>query len=118
MEKTINPIKPDVSLDDILKLDIRIGQVKKASLIEGTELINQEVDFGPEIGTRTILSKIAKHVTPEYMEGKSFPYILNLPPRKMRGIMSEGMIVAVGDINTDETIMFENKAASGSEVWR
>ncbi len=115
MEDQKTPIKPDITLDDIMKLDIRIGEVKAASLIEGTELIKQEIYFGDEIGTKTILSKISKYVHPEYLIGRSFPYIINLPPRKMKGVESQGMIVAIS--NEHQFHLIETEAPLGSIIF-
>lgn len=90
-------MKEEIVFDDFLKLDIRIGEVIAASRVEGTDkLIRCEVDFGREIGSRQIVSGIALHVTAEEIVGKKFPYLINLAPRIIRGVESQGMILAVG----------------------
>lgn len=90
-------MKEEITFDDFQKLDIRIGEVIAASRVEGTDkLIRCEVDFGREIGSRQIVSGIAEHVTTDEIIGKKFPYLLNLAPRIIRGVESQGMILAVG----------------------
>jgi len=110
-------IKPEIIIDDIDKLDIRIGLVISADLIEGTELIEQRVDFLGEIGVKTIVSKIAKYYLAEDIIGKCYPYVLNLPPRKIRGILSEGMIVAVEEIMTNKMHLLQTEAIASSIVF-
>jgi len=80
--------------DDFAKLDIRIGTVVAAELVPETDkLIKCTIDFG-EIGTRTIVSGIAQWKTPEELIGKQLPYIVNLAPRMLKGVESEGMLLA------------------------
>ncbi|MDO8521698.1 MAG: hypothetical protein Q7S08_00210 [bacterium] len=92
--------KAQISYDDFAKLDIRIGTVVAAELVPDTDkLIKCRVDFGTPPaggGTRTIISGIAQWRKPEELMGQQFPYIVNLEPRVIRGIESEGMILAVG----------------------
>ncbi len=88
--------KPRISYDDFAKLDIRVGTVVAAEFVPDTDkLIKCAVDFGT-FGTRTIVSGIAQWKKPEEIIGRQFPYIVNLEPRVIRGIESQGMILAVG----------------------
>ncbi len=92
---------PEISYDDFAKLDIRIGTVIAAELIPETDkLIKCTVDFG-EFGTRTIVSGIAQWRKPEELVGKQLPYIVNLAPRMLRGVESQGMLLAA---STEEGI--------------
>ena len=87
--------KPQISYDDFAKLDMRIGTVVAAELLPDTDkLIRCSVSFG-ELGKRTIVSGIAEWKSPSDLIGKQFPYVVNLAPRIIRGIASEGMILAV-----------------------
>lgn|SRR3989338_3076534 len=87
--------KPQISYDDFVKLDIRIGTVMAAELVPETDkLIKCTVDFGT-FGTRTVVSGIAQWKKPEELTGRQFPYIVNLEPRVIRGIESQGMILAI-----------------------
>ena len=89
--------KSNIQYDDFAKLDIRIGRVVAAELVPETDkLIQCTVDFG-EMGTRTILSGIAEWKKPEELIGRQFPYIVNLAPRVLRGVESQGMLVAASD---------------------
>jgi methionyl-tRNA synthetase len=88
--------KPKIEYDDFAKLDIRIGTITAAELVPDTDkLIRCTVDFG-DFGTRTIISGIAQWKKPEELIGRQFPYIVNLEPRVIRSIESQGMILAVG----------------------
>lgn len=86
-----------ISYDDFTKLDIRIGKVISAERIPDTDkLLRLMVDVGEE-KERQIVSGIALFVTPESLVDKEFPFIVNLEPRMIRGVESQGMILAVGD---------------------
>ncbi len=92
----ITPVKPEISYDDFAKMDIRIGTVVKAEKMEKSKkLLKLQVDTG--LDTRTILSGIAEHYTPEEMIGKQVTLLINLAPRKMMGIESQGMILMAED---------------------
>lgn len=83
-----------VSYDDFAKLEIRIGTVRAAEHIPDTDkLLKCTVDFG-EFGERTIVSGIAEFRKPEDIIGKQLPYIVNLIPRILRGVESQGMLLA------------------------
>lgn len=84
-----------ISIDDFAKIDIRVGTIVNCSAVEGSDkLLKETVDFGPEIGTKTILSGIQKWYNPESLINKQAIFIINLPPRKMMGVYdSEGMIM-------------------------
>ncbi len=83
-----------ISYEDFAKLQIRIGTVLSAELIPDTDkLLKCTIDFG-ELGTRTIVSGIALLRKPEDIIGKQLPYIVNLAPRMLRGVESQGMLLA------------------------
>lgn len=94
-------MKPEVSYEYFSKLDIRIGTVVAAERVPDTDkLLKCTVDFGDPPaggGIRTIVSGIAEWKTPEELVGKQFPYIVNLEPRVLRGVTSEGMLIAAHD---------------------
>lgn len=88
---------PEIAYDDFAKLDIRVGRVVAAELVPETDkLIKCTVNFG-ELGQRTIVSGIAEWKKPEELVGKLLPYIVNLAPRVLRGIESQGMLLAASD---------------------
>jgi methionyl-tRNA synthetase len=95
---TVKPLKPEITFDDFAKLDIRIGKVVKAERMEKSDkLLKLTVESGTD--TRTILSGIAKHYTPESIIGRQVTFIANLAPRKMMGLMSQGMILMAEDLD-------------------
>lgn len=86
--------KPEIQYDDFAKLDIRIGTVIAADVVPETDkLIRCTIDFGA-LGTRTIVSGIKAWKTPEDLVGKQLPYVVNLAPRVLKGIESQGMLLA------------------------
>lgn len=87
-------VKPEISYDDFAKIEIRVGTVLAAELIPETDkLLKCTIDFG-DFGQRTIVSGIAQFRKPEEIIGKQLPYIVNLAPRMLRGVESQGMLLA------------------------
>lgn len=85
-----------INFDDFAKMDIRVGKFVSVESVEGSEKLYKEiVDFGPEIGEKQILSGIQKFYTPEELIGKLGVFIINLEPRMMMGLESQGMLLAV-----------------------
>lgn len=85
-------VRPEIVYDDFGKLDLRIGTITSAEKVEKADkLLKLQVDLGFE--TRTIVSGIAQHFTPESLLHKQVIVVANLAPRKMRGIESQGMIL-------------------------
>ena len=83
-----------IQYEDFAKLDIRVGKVLAAEMVPETDkLIKCTIDFG-ELGERTIVSGIAEWKKPEDLVGKQLPYIVNLAPRMLRGVESQGMLLA------------------------
>lgn len=89
---------PEISFDDFVKVELRVGEIIACEAVpKSSKLLKETVRFGNE--TRTIVSGIAKHYTPEEMVGKKVVFVTNLAPRKICGIASEGMILAAEDEN-------------------
>ncbi len=87
-----------ITIDDFLKVELRVGQVKTAERVKGTDkLLRLEVDIGTEV--RQVVAGIALAYAPETLIGRKVVIVANLQPRKLRGLESNGMIVAasVGD---------------------
>lgn len=94
--KPVAPLKPEVTIDDFGRLDIRVGKVVAAEKMEkSNKLLKLTVDSG--LDTRIILSGIAQYYTPEEMVGKQVIFIANLAPRKMMGLESQGMVLTATD---------------------
>jgi methionyl-tRNA synthetase len=82
-----------IGIDDFLKVEMRVGQVKTAERITGADkLLKLTVDIGSEV--RQICAGIAQYYEPESLIGRKVVVVVNLAPRKMRGVESNGMIVA------------------------
>jgi len=92
----VSPMKPEITFDDFMKVDIRIGTVVSAEKVKkSNKLLKLRVDTG--LDERTILSGIAKHYSAEEMVGKQVSVLVNLAPRPMMGEVSEGMVLMVED---------------------
>ncbi|HEU0065480.1 MAG TPA: methionine--tRNA ligase subunit beta, partial [Flavisolibacter sp.] len=84
--------KPEIVYDDFAKLDLRIGTIISAVKVEKADkLLKLEVELGTE--KRTIVSGIAQHFSPDELVNKQVIVVVNLAPRKMKGIESQGMIL-------------------------
>ena len=82
-----------ISIDDFAKVELRVGQVKTAERVKGADkLLRLEVDLGAEI--RQVVAGIAEAYAPETLVGRKVVIVANLAPRKLRGLESNGMIVA------------------------
>ena len=82
-----------ITIDDFAKIELRVAQVKVAERVKGADkLLRLEVDLGTE--TRQILAGIAEAYAPETLVGRKIVIVANLAPRKMRGLESNGMLLA------------------------
>lgn len=105
------------TIDDLQKLDIRIGTFKSVEKVDGSEKLYKEiVDFGSEIGERQILSGIQKYFTPEELIGKQALFIVNLEPRVMMGIESQGMLLATDGTDKPVLLIPEAQVPDGSAI--
>ena len=92
----IEPIKPEISIDDFAKVDLRIARIVKAAYVEGADkLLQLTVDLG-EGKTRNVFAGIRPAYDPATLEGRLTVVVANLAPRKMKFGMSEGMVLAAG----------------------
>ena len=105
--------KPLITIDDFAKVEMRVGTVIACEAVKKSKLLHETVKVGAK--TISILSGIAKYYTPEEMVGKKVVVVTNLPPREMKGILSEGMIVcAEGADGTLSLVSPEKDVADGS----
>ena len=99
------PQKETITFDDFTKLDIRVGTIVAAEKMAKTKkLLVLKVDTG--LDTRTIVSGIAESFTPEEIVGKKVTVLINLAPRELRGVVSEGMILMTE--NPEGKLVFVN----------
>ena len=90
------PVEKECTFDDFMKLDIRVGKVLECSKVKKADkLLQFKIDDG--MGGRTIVSGIAKFYEPADLIGKEVCFIANFPPRKLKGIESQGMILSAED---------------------
>ena len=111
------PMADPIAFEDFQKLDIRVGTVLECTKVpKADKLLQFRLDDG--LGGRTIISGLAEHYAPEELIGKQVCFIANLPPRKLRGIESEGMILSALDAETGRlrVITPEQGVTPGSEV--
>lgn len=104
-----------IAIDDFAKVDLRVGQILTAEKVEGADkLLKFSVKVGEE--ERTIVSGIAKHYTPDELIGREVIVVANLKPAKLRGIMSEGMLLCA--VDGDKVVLITPMANvnSGSKV--
>lgn len=111
-----NDIKADIQFEDFEKLDIRVGTVKACERVpKADKLLKFTIADG--LDDRTIVSGIAKHYAPEDLVGRQVCFIANLPPRKLRGIESQGMILSAENFNGElSVITVDREVKPGSEV--
>ena len=111
-----NPIRPNIEFDDFLKLDIRVGTVLECTKVpKADKLLQFKIADGLE--NRTIVSGIAQHYKPEELVGKQVCFIANLPPRKLKGIVSEGMILSAENFDGSLSVVTTlREVKPGSEV--
>ncbi|WP_075591041.1 methionine--tRNA ligase [Labilibacter marinus] len=94
--KTVEPAKDNISFDDFTKMDIRVGTIVSAEKVAKTKkLLKLEVDTG--IDVRTVVSGIAEYYQADEIVGKQVNILVNLAPRKIKGIESQGMILMAED---------------------
>ena len=95
-ETTVAPAKPEIVFDDFAKMDIRIGTILEAERVPKTDkLMKLLVDTG--VDKRTVVSGIAQHFEAADIIGKQVSILINLAPRKLKGIESQGMILMAED---------------------
>jgi methionyl-tRNA synthetase len=108
--KVTEPQKPIATFEDFSKLDLRVGTILEAEKMpKANKLLVLKVDTGLDV--RTIVSGIAEHFSPEEVIGKRVTVLINLAPRALRGIESEGMILMTN--NADGKLVFVNPDGDG-----
>lgn len=110
------PMKEIITFDDFAKLDMRVVKVLTAEpMPKSKKLLRLTVETG--LGVRTVLSGVAEHFKPEDLIGKEVTMLINLAPRKMMGVDSEGMILMAEDRDGSLKLLQPNEAtASGSTI--
>jgi len=109
-EKKAEPETPaEIPFEDFVKVDIRVGKVLECKIVENSEkLLCSKVQIGERI--HTIMSGIRKYYTPEEMVGKNVCVVVNLKPRKIAGVLSEGMILCAKTADGKYTLISPESA--------
>ncbi|MDP2453366.1 MULTISPECIES: methionine--tRNA ligase [unclassified Kaistella] len=111
-----NPMKEEIQFDDFTKIDLRTATILTAEKVEKADkLLKFSVDTGVDV--RTVVSGVAESFTPEECVGKQVMILLNLAPRKIRGIESQGMLLLTND--ADGKLVFvtpEKQVENGIEI--
>ncbi len=111
----VTPAKSEINFDDFIKNDIRIGTILHAEKVaKSGKLLKLKIDTG--LDQRTILSGIAQHYTPEEVIGRQVCVLVNLAPRKMLGIVSEGMVIMAEDLDGKLTFVTPEKPVSNGSM--
>jgi methionyl-tRNA synthetase len=121
-EKPVEPVEPiekedrvRVSIDDFMKIDLRVARVIEASPIEGADrLLKLRVELGGE--TRQLVAGIKKSYAPEELVGKHIVVVANLEPARLRGVESQGMLLAATTDDGPVLATFERPVAPGARV--
>lgn len=111
-------IMNNISFDEFKKVEIRIGKILACEKAENADkLLKLEVNFGGEIGKKQIVTGIAEFYSVEDLIGKKLPFVVNLEPRKLRGLESQGMILAVRT-EDNRAVLIEpiEDVSEGSEI--
>ncbi len=108
--------KPEITYDDFAKLQFQVGEIIACEEVKKSKkLLCSQVKIGTQV--KQIVSGIKAHYTPEQMVGKKVMVLMNLAPRKMAGIVSEGMLLCAEDAEGNLALMTPEKAMpSGAEI--
>ncbi|MEM1619214.1 MAG: methionine--tRNA ligase subunit beta [Fervidicoccaceae archaeon] len=110
----------EIDIEAFSKIDLRVGLVESAERVEGTKLIRLTVYLGEELGRRQVVAGIGEYYSPEQLVGRKVIVVANLRPKKIRGLVSQGMILAAGCGQGERPVVLvpENEAAArpGSKV--
>ena len=109
-----------ISFDDFLKVDVRVGRVIKAEEFPEARkpAYKMQIDFGPEIGIKKTSAQITKHYTPETLVGKLVMAVVNFPPRQIGPAMSEVLTLGFAD-DAGEVVLFapDQRLPNGSRLF-
>ena len=101
LEQRVNPLESArvATFDEFLNIDIRVGTVLKAEPLKGAikPAYRMEIDFGPELGIKNSSGQYTVNYKPEDMVGRQILGVVNFPPRRVAGFMSEVLVLAAPD---------------------
>ena len=108
--------KAEITFEEFEKVQLRVGEIVACERVpKSSKLLHETVKFGDEV--RSVVSGIAKHYAPEDLIGKKVVFVTNLAPRKVCGILSEGMILAAEDSDGTLALVTPDKdVKSGTQL--
>ncbi len=112
-------VKPQIDYGDFAKLDLRVGEIVEASEVEGSvKLVQLKVNFGEEIGQRTIYAGVKEWYEPSKLTGRKLAFVVNLAPKTFKigknEYISEGMLVAASNETKAVLYKFDEELPIGS----
>ena len=114
-EVKVEEKKEIITIDDFDKVDLRVAKVLEAEAVEKSDkLLKLKVSLGNE--ERQILAGIQKYYKPEELIGRKLVIVANLAPRKMRGLESQGMVIAAGDGDVVKVLFVDDAVEAGESV--
>ena len=114
---SLQPAVAKISIEDFAKVEMRTGEIKAAERVPGaTKLLRLQVDIGTEV--RQVVAGIAEYYEPEKIVGMKVVVVTNLEPRKLRGVESNGMIVAasIGEKGQPVLVTFKDEVPNGARL--
>ncbi|MFW6149449.1 MAG: methionine--tRNA ligase subunit beta, partial [Atribacterota bacterium] len=113
--KNSSQVTETISIEEFKKLDLRVGKVLSAEDVSGTDkLLKITVDFNTE--KRTLVAGIKQHYSPEELIDKNIVVVFNLEPAKIRGIQSQGMLLAASDKERVVLLTTDKNIDAGSKI--
>lgn len=109
-------IKDPISYDEFTKLDIRVATVVSVDPIDGADRLYKLVLDAGELGDRTVAAGIKQWYSPEELVGRQVIYLANLEPKILKGVESQGMILAADDGEAGVLLQSSKEVANGSAV--
>lgn len=111
---------PQISFDDFMKVDIRVGEIIKAEVFPEARkpAYKLVIDFGPTIGQKKSSAQITTHYTPQGLVSRKILAVVNFPPRQIGPFMSEVLTLGFADENGDILLArVEEKTPVGARMW-
>lgn len=117
-EETVASETPRISIDELSKIEVKVGTVRTSELVPETDkLLRLTVDFGEEQGPRQIVSGIRAYVNePEDLIGRQLAFVTNLASRKIKGLESNGMLFAIGNEATFAFLTPDREVPPGTQA--